>query len=147
MFWYPTTTGRNLFEELTRMGREMEDLFGNRAWPAGIRAAGRGAYPPINVSINANAVDVYVFAAGLDPKSIEIVLQKNLLTLSGQRQVPQIEGAEYYRQERFSGSFKRVITLPEDVNPDRVDAHYKNGVLHINIERQAPAQPKRIEVK
>ncbi len=146
MFRNPTT-GSTIFDELNRMQRQMEGLFGNRGWPTGIRTAAQGSYPPINISATNEAVDVYVFAAGLDPKSINIVLQKNLLTVEGKREVETKENAEYYRQERYSGVFKRVITLPDDVDPDRVDARYKNGVLHISIERRAAVQPKKIEVK
>ena len=52
-----------------------------------------------------------------------------------------------YAQERFSGKFKRVITLPDDVDVSQVKASYKEGVLHISIQRRAEAQPKRIEIQ
>ena len=57
------------------------------------------------------------------------------------------EGAQAYRRERFNGSFKRVITLPEDVDPDKVNAAYRDGVLHITVERKEELQPRKIEVK
>jgi HSP20 family protein len=52
-----------------------------------------------------------------------------------------------YRHERFSGRFKRVITLPEDIDPDKVSAAYQDGVLHIVVQRKEELQPRKIEVK
>jgi len=51
-----------------------------------------------------------------------------------------------YRRERFSGGFRRVITLPEDVDPDKVRASYRDGVLHVMIDRREEVKPRRIEV-
>lgn len=136
-----------LFDEFRRMERQMDELFGRWPWPAGIRSAARGAYPPINVGASADGVDVYLFAAGLDPKAVDISVQQNLLTVSGSRQIPAKEGVDYYRQERYSGEFRRVITLPDDVDPDRVDARYRDGVLQITVKRRETAKPRRIEVK
>ena len=146
MFRNPTS-GSSIFDELNRMEREMEGLFGNRGWPTGIRAAVRGSYPPINVFATAESVDVFIFSAGLDPNKLDIAIQKNLLTVAGERKIVPESNAEYYRQERYSGGFKRVITLPEDVDSEHVDARYRDGVLHINIERRAAVQPRKIEVK
>ena len=113
----------------------------------GLRAVAKGTYPPINVGTTADQVDIYVFAAGFDPNHFDISIQQNLLTLAGERQLISEEGADYYSQERFDGSFRRVLTLPEDVNPDAVDATYKEGVLHITIKRQVSMQPRQITVK
>lgn len=122
-------------------------MFTPRGWPAGIRSVARGTYPPINVGATSERVDVYLFAAGLDPKALDISLQQNLLTVAGERKAQTPENAEYYRQERFSGAFKRVISLPEDVDPDKVDARYEDGILHIAIQRREVARPRQIEVK
>ena len=106
----------------------------------------RGTFPPINVGATPERVDVYLFAAGLDPKSLDISIQKNLLAVSGDRKVPVDESADYYRQERFDGEFRRVITLPDDVDPDRVDAKYRDGVLQITVQRREAARPRQITV-
>lgn len=92
-------------------------------------------------------VDVYVFAAGPDPKTIDISMQKNPLTVAGERQLEPNSEAHYYRKERRGGAFHPVITLPEDVDPDRVKANYRDGVLRITVARREAVQPKRIEVK
>ena len=136
----------SLFDRFRRMEREMEELFGAGSSPAGIRAMARGTYPPINVGSTSEQVDVYLFAAGIDPQSLDITIQQNLLTISGERRLITEEGANYYRQERFDGEFCRVLTLPEDVDTDRIDANYRNGVLHITIKRREAAKPRQIEV-
>ena len=136
----------SLFGELRRLDSEMDQLFGRRSLPAGIRAMRRGTFPPINVGITPERVDVYLFAAGLDPKRLDISIQQNLLAVSGERKVPVDEAADYYRQERFDGEFRRVITLPDDVDPDRVEAKYRDGVLQITVQRREAVRPRQITV-
>lgn len=136
----------NFVDEFMRLEGELDRLFGRGASSAGIRSMRRGAFPPINVGSTADRVDVYVFAAGVEPKSLDISIQQNLLVVSGERRVPVNAEADYYRRERFVGDFRRVITLPEDVNPDRVDAKYREGVLQITVQRREAARPRQITV-
>ena len=135
-----------LFNEFRRLESEMDQLFGRWTPPAGIRSMRRGTFPPINVGATPERVDVYLFAAGLDLKSLDISIQQNLLVVGGSRSVTQDEEADYYRQERFGGEFRRVITLPEDVDPERVDAKYRDGVLQITVQRREATQPRQITV-
>ena len=136
----------SLFDEFRRLESGVDQLFGRGSLPAGIRAMRRGTFPPINVGATPERVDVYLFAAGLDPKSLDISIQQNLLAVSGERKVPVDEAADYYRQERFDGEFRRVITLPDDVDPDRIDAKYRDGVLQITVQRREAARPRQIAV-
>jgi HSP20 family protein len=129
------------------MQRELDQTFGQMSWPTAIRSVARGSFPPINVGATAERVDVYLFAAGLDPKTIDISIQQNLLSVAGVRPIAAQENAVYYRNERFSGEFRRVISLPDDVDPDKVDAQYRDGILHVSIRRQEVSQPRRIEIK
>jgi HSP20 family protein len=147
MFGSLSNSGGSFFDDFRRLEEEMDGLFGRWPWPAGIRSVARGTYPPINVGSTPEQVDVYLFAAGLDPASLDISLQQNLLTVSGARKAPMEKGVDYYRKERFDGAFRRIITLPEDVDPDQVDAHYRDGVLQIHIRRREAARPRQIEVK
>jgi len=136
----------DLFDQFRRLESEMGQLFGRSPWPAGIRAVQRGTFPPINVGATPERVDVYLFAAGLDPKKIDVSIQQNLLSLSGSREVEANENAEYYRRERYDGDFRRVITLPDDVDPERVEARYRDGVLQITVQRREAARPRQITV-
>ncbi len=147
MFSSLTNFEGSLFDELRRMQQEMEQTWGPRGWPAGIRSVARGTYPPINVGATSNSVDVYLFAAGLDPKALDISIQQNLLTVAGERKTELPENVEHYRRERYSGAFRRVISLPEDPDPDKVEARYSDGVLRIAIGRREASKPRQIEVK
>ncbi len=136
-----------LFDDFRRLEREMDQLFGNAPWSGGIRAAAKGGYPPINVGVTPERIDVYLFAPGVEPNALEITLHQNLLTVKGERRAMREEGAQYYRRERFDGDFHRAVNLPEDADPDQVEANYGDGVLHIVVKRREAAKPRQIEVK
>lgn len=136
-----------LFDDFRRMERQLEQLFGDNYMPNGIRSVARGTYPPINIGSTPERVDVYLFAAGVDPKTLDISIQQNLLTVNGERTTRAAsESAGYYRRERFDGEFHRVVTLPDDIDPDRVEASYKEGVLCITVRRRESTKPRQIEV-
>ena len=147
MFGNLTAFDSDLFDPLELMRREFGQLLDDRSGPRGIRSVIAGSYPAINVGASPEQIDVYVFAAGLEAKCIDVSVQKNLLTVSGERKLEPDSEAHYYRRERRGGAFHRVITLPEDVDPDRVTASYRDGVLRITVARHEAVQPKRIEVK
>lgn len=147
MFGSLTNDGDSLFDEFRRMQDDLNELFGRSPWPAGIRSVTRGSYPPINVGATPEQVDVYLFAAGLDPQTLDISVQQNLLTVAGERKAPVEQEASYYRKERYDGAFRRVLTLPEDVDPEQVEARYRDGVLRIQLRRREAARPRQIEVK
>lgn len=137
----------SLFDEIRRLQREMDQVFGSSSWPSGIRAVARGTYPPVNIGSTPDQVDVYLFAAGVNPKDLDISIQQNLLTVAGERKLISEEGANYYRRERFDGAFRRVVTLPDDVDPEKVNANYRDGVLHVTVQRRGSVKPRQIEVK
>jgi HSP20 family protein len=143
----PLTTFENLFDELRRVEQGMDDWFGRWSVPAGIRSVARGTFPATNIGATDQEVEVYLFAPGLDPKKLQVSIQQNLLQVSGERTLPRNERATYFRQERYGGEFRRVITLPDDVDPDKVDAAYRDGVLQISLRRREAARPRRIEIK
>jgi HSP20 family protein len=147
MLGYLTGFDNDLFDQFERMRRQMDWLFGERGGPLGIRSVASGTYPAINVGASSEQVDVYVFAAGTDPKSLDVSLQQNLLSVSGERKIDIPKEAQLYRHERFDGSFRRVITLPDDVDPEKVSATHRDGVLHITVQRREVVKPRKIEVK
>jgi HSP20 family protein len=134
------------FDDFRLVENALDQLVGRFAPSAAIRAPQRAAFPPANVGATPERVDVYLFAAGVEPKGLDISIQQNLLIVSGSRNVPVDEQADYYRKERFAGEFRRVIALPDDVDPDRVDARYRDGVLHVTIQRREAARPRQITV-
>lgn len=136
----------SLLDDLWRWDDDRTGGFSPAPWFSGIRSVRQGTYPPINVGSNQDSVDVYLFAAGLDPAGLDVSLRQNLLTISGTRPEQHEEQATYYRRERFSGTFQRVLTLPEDVDPDKVEATYRDGVLHVRVGRRDEVKPRRIEI-
>jgi HSP20 family protein len=149
---YPSLTRfpGDLFPEFETLQRQVEQWLGGRAWPSSIRAAGRGAFPAVNVGITADAVEIYAFAPGLEPASIEVSLDKGLLVISGERATDlpdETERVTIYADERFAGPFRRVVSLPEDADASRVDATYRDGVLKVAVPKRESVKPRRIEVK
>ena len=136
------------FGELRRLEQELDALFGgNTPWSGGIRSLPAGTFPAINVGSTDGKVTVYVMAPGIEPGSLDIILQQNVLSISGTRQIPIEPEATYYRQERYSGDFRRVVTLPDDVDPDRVDAVYRDGIVQISVQRRESAKPRQIAIQ
>jgi HSP20 family protein len=142
---YRTLFPRDLFAEFDRLQREVSSLFD--ASPA-IRGLGR--YPALNVGASPSSVEVYAFAPGLDLASIEINLDRGVLSLAGERKsaLPNADAkTTRHLEERFAGRFRRVVSLPDDIDPDTVGANYTDGVLHVTVKRREAAQPRRIEVQ
>lgn len=137
-----------LFAEFRRLEQELDEVFGSGTpWTGGIRSLPPGTFPAINVAGTDDSVAVYLFAPGIDPKQLDISIQQNLLTVSGEREVPVTAEGTYYRQERFAGAFRRVISLPDDVDPEKVSATYRDGIVQITVRRRESAKPRQIEIR
>jgi len=145
---YPSLFPRNVFAELDRLQREMRDAFD---LSPSIRGLGRGGFPAVNVGGTAQSVEILAFAPGLDPATVEVKLDRGVLTIAGERpaELPSEEDgkAAVHINERFNGRFRRVITLADDVDPNGVSAAYRDGILHVTAKRRESAQPRRINVQ
>lgn len=138
----------DLFAEFDALQRQMDRLLGARPPSSSIRAVERGTFPAINIGTTPEALEIYAFAPGIDPVTLDVSVDKGLLTLSGERRVAAPEGAKsHYASERFDGSFRRVVALPEDADPERVEASYRDGVVRIRIQKREASRPRRIEVR
>ena len=143
---YRTLFPSILFNELDRLQREAQN-FGRPT--TSIRGFGRHGFPALNVGGTADSVEIYAFAPGLDPKSIDVSIERGVLSLSGERSTnlpADDDQATVHINERFKGRFHRAVSLSDDVDAGRVDAKYADGVLHISIKRREVAQPRRIEI-
>ena len=141
--FYRTLFPRDLFAELDRLQRELQQSYD---LSPSIRGFARGGFPAMNIGNTPQSVEIYAFAPGLDPAGIDVQIEKGVLTIAGERKVdlPPQDGKA---TERFAGRFRRVLTLPEDIDPNAVSARYRNGVLHVSIQRRAAAQPRRIAIQ
>lgn len=145
---YRSLFARDLFSELDRLQRDLSAQFDPSP---SIRGLGRGGYPALNVGASSEAVEIYAFAPGLDPNSIKVELDRGVLSLSGERARSAPEKSDeklsLHQAERFSGRFRRVINLPDDIDPQAVNASYRDGLLHISVQRRAAPQARRIEIQ
>ncbi len=140
----------SLFAELERLQREMQQAFGSVGRPGSIRAVASGAFPAINVGSTPDAVEIYAFAPGVDASKIDVQVDRGVLTISGERPATRPQGDEkvsVYANERFSGRFKRTVSLPDDIDPGKVSARYRDGVLHVSVGRRESMLPRRIEIQ
>jgi HSP20 family protein len=142
----------DLFADFDELSRQFERVLAQRASPtSSIRAVARGTFPAVNIGATPEAIEVYAFAPGLDAKSIDVTVDKGVLVISGERRTSLTQDEadpkrSVYARERPWGAFRRVIALPEDADPSRVDAQYRNGVLTIRIDKREASRPRRIEI-
>ncbi len=145
---YRPLYARDVFAELDRLQREMQEAFD---LSPSIRGIGRGGFPALNVGTTPTSVEIYAFAPGLDPASMEVHLDRGILTIAGERPATLPSGKDdksaVHINERFAGRFRRVVSLSDDVDPTSVSADYRDGVLHIHAKRHESAQPRRITVQ
>jgi len=137
----------DIFSELDRLQRSMQQAF---ELSPNIRGIGRGGFPALNIGATKDSLEIYAFAPGLNPETILIQLERNTLSLSGERKSDLIDAYEkstVHINERFSGAFHRVVNLPDDIDPDQVTANYRDGVLHVRIKRKQSAVPRRISIQ
>lgn len=141
---YRTLFPRDIFAELDTLQRELQQAFD---FSPSIRGLSRGTFPAINVGRTNQSLEIYAFAPGLDASSIDLEVERDVLTLTGERKsaLPDNDDkTNVHIQERFAGRFRRVITLPEDADADSVSANYQDGVLHVTMQRRASMQPRHI---
>jgi HSP20 family protein len=147
-------TAGDWFADFEQLQDRIDELLTGRSMPSSIRAVGRaGAFPALNVGTSAEALEIYAFAPGVDPKSIDVSVEKGILAIAGERTAAtgNGEGAKagernVYASERFAGKFRRVVALPEDAEPTRVEATYRNGVLKVIVPKRESSKPRQIQV-
>jgi len=144
----------DLFREMDSLRREMENAFrgfgGARLLePAFLPGMGVRPFPRINLREDADNYVVEALVPGVEADQLEMTLQKGSLTLSGERK--EVEGKEqakvWHRRERGFGPFLRTIELPGEVDADKVQAAYRDGILRVTLPKQEAAKPKKITVQ
>ena len=137
----------DLFAELNRMQSLLDQVF--PATGSSIRSGARAGFPVLNVGTTPTTIEIQALAPGLDLDKLEITVDRGLLTIAGERKSalpPAAERTSVYANERFTGPFRRVVSLPEDADAGRVEASYRDGVLRISVAKRESSLPRRIEV-
>lgn len=144
---------RNGDDPFTMLQREMNDLFDNffRSFDIGPFGSRMGEFTPrVDVSETDKEIKVSAELPGMDEKDIEVTLNKDSLTIKGEKkEEKEDKGKDYYRMERSYGSFSRTIPLPLEVETDRAEATFKKGVLTVTLPKTAKAikETKKIAIK
>lgn len=142
-----TSPSVRITDPWTAMRQEMNDLMSS-FWNSNLSPSTVSFSPAMDVVEKDNSYELRMDVPGLDAKDIDIQVQGNTVTVSGQRKEEKEEkGKTFHRIERRSGSFSRTITLPCPVSEKEVAAEYTNGVLNVVLPKCEKARPSRIAVK
>jgi HSP20 family protein len=133
------------FRDLSALQSEVNRLF-TRA--TGGEVAERQSWiPAIDVVETDDAIVLKAELAGMKPEDINIEVQDNVLTVSGERRFEEeVKEDKFYRIERRYGSFSRSLALPPTADESKVDAAYENGILKITVQKAEVVKPKKITV-
>ena len=139
----------DLFSEMDRWQQRLDQAFRPGAGSS-LRALSHRSFPAINVGSTPDAVEVLALAPGITPDALQITIDKGLLVIAGERKDDETEPAgdntAVYAQERFKGAFRRVISLPDDIDPARIDATCRDGILRVTVARREASRPRQITV-
>jgi HSP20 family protein len=136
-----------------RMRSEIDRMFERffaAPWFGDLDPSGaRGAWlPAVDMTETESEITVRAELPGIDPKEIEVNLSGRMLTVSGEkRESNEQRGENFHQIERRFGSFRRTIELPAEVDPDRVAADYKQGVLQVSLKKVGASRTKRVPIK
>jgi HSP20 family protein len=135
-------------KELDHLNNRLHKFFGE--FPANIDL-GISFSPRVDIYANDKNIIIEAEIPGLKKEDIKLILQDNILSISGTKQKPaqRDEEKQYLRNEIIYGDFSRSFSLPDDINPDSVEAAFTDGVLKITISKQdvKSAKEKNIEIK
>jgi HSP20 family protein len=136
----------DLFADFDQLRREMHRLIDPAR--ADINEPGSGLFPPMNVTQDTDNFYVRAEVPGIKASELSISAVKNRLTIAGKREIQsENERVSYHRKERPEGSFNRTLTLPTEVDVERIDARYADGILTLKLPKAEAAKPRLISVK
>ena len=144
MLLYPSSPfGRDSLLAVRRLQDEID-----RAFAPLLAETAQATYPAVNMWQGENSIAITAEMPGVGADDIEISVKNDTLTLTGERKAPESgEKAAWHLRERPFGKFARTIRLPYRVDPDKVEAHFHDGVLEIEMQRPEEDLPRRIKVK
>jgi HSP20 family protein len=137
------------FGDFERMRRDMDRLWDSFFERGTLRGEEAGEWlPSLDVAETKNEIVVKAEVPGLEPKDIDISLSDGLLTIKGEKKQEREEKEEnYHLVERTYGSFTRSIRLPKEVQSDKINASYKNGILKVVLPKSEEAKKKEVKIK
>lgn len=133
------------FETLFAFQRALENRLSSD-W-LGTTTAAIGAYPPVNVFQQGDDLVAIVELPGVNKADLSIQAKENTIRIAGRKTIDYPENVSLHRRERLSGVFDRTIVVPMQIDPDRIQAEYKDGLLALFIPRAEKDKPRTIEVR
>ena len=136
------------FRELSALQNRMSRLFEQQYGRDREESLTAGAFvPPVDIYEDEHSIQLKLEVPGIEQKDLDVKVENNVLTVSGERKFEKEEKEENFRRvERRYGSFTRSFTLTNTVNPEDESADYNDGVLKIRLGKRAEAKPKQIKV-
>lgn len=131
------------FDTLAGLQQAM-DTFRSSGWLTSM--SGGGSYPPLNVFRKGDDFLVIAELPGVDKSKLELQVKGNTIRLAGTKSVNHPEKASVHRRERLSGRFDRAVTLPIEVDTERVKAEYHEGILALYLPRAEQDKPRSIQI-
>jgi HSP20 family protein len=125
------------YDPFRELDRFTEGLFGN---------APRTPWMPMDAVRKGDHVEVHFDLPGVRPDSIDLTVERNVLTVKAERQWWPEEGAEVLARERTQGTFSRQVLLGDALDADHVEARYDQGVLTVTVPVAEEAKPRRVEI-
>lgn len=102
--------------------------------------------PPVDVAETQDKIFVRAEVPGMKQEDISIEFENGLLTIKGERKLEKSEGVTWHRVERIYGNFRRSFTLPRSVDPEKISASYREGILEVEVPKREEAKPKHIKI-
>lgn len=143
----------NPFREMSELQHEVNRLFNGSPLSRRYAQDGETAEacqwaPPVDIFEQAERVLLRVELPGLEKDDIRVDVENGLLSIRGEKKsLLGQEDTTYHRVESRFGTFCRTFTLPDSLDPEKIDASYKNGVLTLGLARKQEALPKKVDVK
>jgi HSP20 family protein len=108
--------------------------------------AGTGAFPPINVFQQGDNLVAIIELAGVNKSDLDIQAKDDTIRISGKKEITYPEKVSLHRRERLTGTFDRTLTVPIQIDADRIKAEYRDGVLAVFIPRAETDKPRTISI-
>jgi HSP20 family protein len=145
--WPSRPTFDSSYSDFDQIRREMLRLL-DAATGGGAPDPGAGVFPPMNITQDHDNFYLRAEIPGIKPAELSISALRNRVAISGKREIPrEHERVSYHRKERAEGAFNRAVTLPTEVDAERVDARYADGILTLTLPKAEQAKPRQIAVK
>jgi HSP20 family protein len=142
------------FAPAFQLRRDIDDLFGRffGQMSGGESAQASADWPTWTPAVEGREEDgqwvIRVALPGVDPKDVEIALAQNQLTIKGHRKsTGESKHENYFARELTYGSFERAFTLPEGVDPGKVNARYTNGILEVRVPKPVAEAPRKVAIE